>query len=134
MKWTEHDSARAYKEGWKLVNGYVRPHYGLATTVLYSPWEVVSHLRCKGRTSEWHRNVFLNLPWTDADDSLAREGGWKLAGSLQPQIVRTSQKYDSDEAAAAAVAAQASGSTPDPLCVKALTYLAKRRLLEGVQI
>lgn len=134
MKWTDEDVERAYKEGWKLVNGYVRPHYATATTALYSPWDVVSHLRCKGRTSEWHRNVFLNLPWTDADDSLAREGGWKLTGSLPPRIVRTSQKYDSDEAAAAAVVAQASGNTPDPLCVKALTRLAKRRLLEGVQI
>lgn len=129
MKWTEHDSARAYKEGWKLVNGYVRPHYDAATTALYSPWDVVSHLRYKGRTSEWHRNVFLNLPWTAVDDSLAREGGWKVTGDLQPRIVRTSQKYDSDEAAAAAVIAQASASTPDPLCVKAAARIAKFRLL-----
>ena len=127
MKWTDEDAERARKEGWVYQNGYVRQSFG--PSPFYDPIAVVEHLREKGKTSEWHRDVYLALPWTAADDALSRLDGWCLSFGT---LFRTNTaKFASDKEAQQYVSEAAAH---DPLCVKALTRLAKRRLLEGVQI
>ena len=128
MKWTDKDAERARKEGWVYQNGYVRQHFG--PSPFYGPMMVVKHLREKGRKSKWHRDVYLSLPWTEADDMLSKRDGWRFAayGTL-PRI--SAINFSTDEEAQQYVSEAAAH---DPLCVKALARLAKRRLLEGVQI
>lgn len=128
MKWTDEDVERARKEGWAYQNGYVRQSFG--PSPFFSPITVVEHLREKGKKSKWHRDVYLALPWTVADDMLSSRDGWRLTS--YGTLIRTSTiKFSSDEEAQQYVSEAAAH---DPLCVKALTRLAKRRLLEGVQI
>jgi len=45
----------AKEEGWKIVGGYVARAYN-------STSEIVRFLRAKGKTSDWHRDVYMNLP------------------------------------------------------------------------
>lgn len=126
MKWTDADVERARKEGWAYQNGYVRQIFG--PSPFYGPMMVVQHLREKGKKSKWHRDVYISLPWTQADDMMSKQDGWRLTYGT---VIRTSAtKFSSDEEAQQYVSEAAAH---DPLCVKALTRLAKCRLLEGVQ-
>ena len=129
MKWTDEDVARARKEGWAYQNGYVRQSFG--PSPFYDPISVVEHLREKGKKSKWHRDVYLALPWTSADDGMSRHDGWVL---YEHGMRACSTRFKNDEELQKHVQQQALARFPDPLCIKALARLAKRRLLEGVQI
>lgn len=127
MKWTEEDAKRAAAEGWVYRNGYVAQIY--SSGKFFSPYEVVAHLRKKGVTSKWHREVYLSLPWTNADEQLMAGEGWRATFGT---VIRTNTRtFASDEEAQAAVHVRACANPPDPLCIKVLARLAKRRLLEG---
>lgn len=129
MEWTEEDTKRAAAEGWAYRNGYVAQIHSAGK--FFSPYEVVAHLRKKGVTSEWHRKIYLSLPWTMADEKLMVGEGWRATFDT---VIRTNTRtFASDEEAQAAVQARACANPPDPLCIKALTCIAKRRLLEGVE-
>jgi hypothetical protein len=118
----------AKKEGWKVVSGYVAQAYNAKGQCPFSStWEIVQFLREKGKTSEWHRDVYMELPWNDIDDQMAYEEGWYLA--FNEILLRSHAKFPNNEAAQAHVLAGVEAG--DPLHLKAAKTLAKRRLLYG---
>ena len=120
----------AKEEGWKIVGGYVaRAHNARGQCQFNSTSEIVRFLRQKGKTSDWHRDVYMNLPWNDADGQMSFEEGWRL--SYNEILLRSTIKFPSNEAAQAHV--QTGIDTGDPLHLKAIKTLAKRRLLYGDQ-
>ena len=53
----------AKEEGWKIVGGYVARAYNARGQCPFnSTSEIVRFLRAKGKTSDWHRDVYMNLP------------------------------------------------------------------------
>lgn len=129
MEWTEEDAKRAAAEGWEYRYGYVAPIRSAGK--FFSIYGVMSHLRKKGITSEWHRGIYLSLPWSNIDELMTLGEGWRATFDT---VIRTNTyTFASDEEARAAVQARACADPPDPLCIKALTCIAKRRLLEGVE-
>lgn len=134
MDWTEEDRERARKEGWAYQNGYVRNVYDCMGIPRFNDhYSVIAHLREMARTSEWHKYVYLNLPWTDADNFLARHEGWSI--NTTDGIIRpTYRSYDkpfeqANEEAQEYVLKEAQQG--DPLYIKALTLSAKKKLLGG---
>lgn len=130
MEWTDADTKRAAKEGWKRLSGYVvrtYDHFGL------SPFpdtaSVIEFLRNKGKKSEWHKQVYLSLPWTTADDQMATFEGWHLASNSI--LTRSTVFFRTNDAAREYVVTRAQAG--DPLHIKALSTLAKRRLIYGDQ-
>ena len=120
----------AKEEGWKIVGGYVARAYNARGRCPFSSTsEIVRFLRTKGKTSDWHRDVYLNLPWTNTDDQMSYEEGWRLA--FNEIVLRSTVKFPSNEDAQAHV--QAGTDAGDPLHLKAIKTLAKRRLLYGDQ-
>ena len=108
----------AKEEGWKIVGGYVARAYNARGQCPFnSTSEIVRFLRDKGKTSGWHRDVYMNLPWNDA--------------AYNEILLRSTVKFLSNEAAQAHV--QTGIETGDPLHLKAIKTLAKRRLLYGDQ-
>lgn len=120
----------AKEEGWKIVGGYVaRAYNAYGQCPFNSTSEIVRFLRAKGKTSEWHRDVYMELPWSYADHQMSFEEGWHLA--YNEILLRSTVKFLSNEAAQAHV--QTGIETGDPLHLKAIKTLAKRRLLYGDQ-
>lgn len=128
MNWTGADIERAAKEGWKYLNGFVfRTFDDSGLCPFPHITDVVKFLRHKGKESEWHREVYLSIPWTDADDQMTIPEGWRLAsGSI---LTRSSVLFSTNEEAREYVVARAQDG--DPLHIKALSTLAKRRLTYG---
>ena len=119
---------QAKEEGWKIVSGYVARAYNIRGQCPFnSTSEIVRFLREQGKTSEWHRDVYMNLPWNDTDDRMSFEEGWRLA--YNEILLRSTVKFLSNEAAQAHI--QTGIETGDPLHLKAIKTLAKRRLLYG---
>lgn len=141
MEWTNADTERAAKEGWKRLGGYVARTYdasGLCpfpdtvnvVEFLRDTVNVVEFLRDKSKESEWHRQVYLSLPWTIADDRMAAPEGWHLApNSILTR--NTMAAFRTHDAAREHVVTRAQAG--DPLHIKALSTLAKRRLINGDQ-
>lgn len=86
-------------------------------------------LRNKGKKSEWHRQVYLSIPWTDADDQMTVSEGWRL--TFDSVLTRSTVFFRTNDAAREYVVAHAQAG--DPLHIKALSTLAKRRLIYGDQ-
>lgn len=130
MEWTYADTDRAAKEGWRVLGGYVvrtYDHFGLNS--FPDTASVIEFLRDKGKESEWHKQVYLSLPWTAADDQMATFEGWRLAfGSI---LTRNTAIFKTSDIARGHVIACAENG--DPLHIKALSTLAKRRLIYGDQ-
>lgn len=131
MEWTEADVKRAAKEGWKYRNGYVAPL--LTSQSFITTFDVVKYLARKAQTSKWHRDLYMELPWTDADDNAARAYGWRLwVRDGQPVIWSCDRtKFEDNTKAQDFVREQATKENPDPLCIKAISKLTKLRLLQG---
>ena len=127
---TPDQELQAKKEGWKVVNGYAARAYDARGQCPFTGIpDVIRFLREKGKTSDWHRDVYLNLPWTNTDEQMSFEEGWVL---IHNQILlRSTAKFPSNEAAQAHV--QTGIDAGDPLHLKAIKTLAKRRLLYGDQ-
>lgn len=128
MDWSNDDAQRAKREGWAYHNGYVSRLFspnGLSP--FYSTNDLIRFIREKGRKSDWHKNVYLTVPWTAADDELAAVDGWRL--TYDSIITRRLSAFANDELAQEYV--QLKAAYGDPLCMKALKVLAKRRLLYG---
>lgn len=120
MEWTHEDDQRAKEEGWRRYGDFVMVQYTPEGGLRFSgAYEIISHLRHRGIQSEWHKNVYLSLPWVVADDMMALSEGWRLK-TLQSE---------SDDAACQYVLERAKSG--DPLHIKALAVLAKRRLTQG---
>ena len=130
MEWTDADTGRAAKEGWKLPGRYVARRYdALGRCPFHHTFDVVEFLRDKGKKSEWHKQVYLWLPWTGADDQMAVSEGWRL--TFDSVLTRRTVFFGTNEAAREYVVAHAQAG--DPLHIKALSTLAKRRLIYGDQ-
>ena len=130
MEWTDADAKRAAKEGWKRLNGFVaRAVDSSGLCPFPRPTDVVAFLRHTGKESEWHRKVYLSLPWTYADDQMTIPEGW----CLRSNSIRTRSPvfFETDDTAREYVVAHAQAG--DPLHIKALSTLAKRRLIYGGQ-
>jgi hypothetical protein len=133
MKWTEKDIARASKEGWKYHNGYVAPLLANFQSEFITTFDVVEFLAHKAKTSQWHRDLYMKLPWTDADDYAARKHGWRLWVQGGHSVIWSCNRtrFNTNEDAQDFVREQATKENPDPLCVKAISKLTKLRLLQG---
>lgn len=128
MDWSNNDIQRAKQEGWAYLNGYVtRLFSSNGTSPFLSSIDLVSFLREEGRKSDWHKTVYLTIPWTVADDELAAVEGWRL--TYDSILTRRLPVFASNELAREHV--QQGAADGDPLCMKALKVLAKRRLLYG---
>lgn len=128
MDWSNDDIQRAKREGWAYVNDYVtRLFASNGTSPFYSTNDLIRFIREKGRKSDWHRTVYLTVPWTGADDELAAVEGWRL--TYDSILTRRLPAFASNELAQEHV--QQRAAEGDPLCMKALKVLAKRRLLYG---
>ena len=130
MEWTDADTKRAAKEGWKRLSGFVARAYDASGLCPFlHTIDVVEFLRNKGKESEWHKQVYMSLPWTDADNQMAFTEGWRLAfGSI---LTRNTAIFKTSDMARGHVIACAENG--DPLHIKALSTLAKRRLIYGDQ-
>ena len=127
---TPDQELQAKKEGWKIANGFAARAYDARGQCPFrTVSDVIRFLRQKGKTSDWHRDVYMNLPWNDADDQMSYEEGWRLA--VNEILMRGTNRFPSNEAAQAHV--QAGIDAGDPLHLKAVKTLAKRRLLYGDQ-
>lgn len=127
---TPEQQLQAKKEGWKIVGGYVGRAYSSHGQCPFNTVEqIVSFIREKGKTSDWHRAVYLALPWNKADDDMAHAEGWRLA--YNEILLRSTARFDTNEAAQAFV--QKGIESDDPLHIKTISTLAKRRLLYGDQ-
>lgn len=130
MEWTSADSRRAAKEGWKLQNGYAARAYDPTGHCPFPHTiNVVEFLRSKGKKSEWHKQVYMSLPWTDADDRMTVGEGWRL--TFDSVLTRNTAFFRTNDAAREYVVTRAQAG--DPLHIKALSTLAKRRLIYGDQ-
>lgn len=120
----------AKEEGWKIVGGYVARAY---TAHGHCPFpttmDVVKFLRERGKSSDWHRDIYMSLPWSGADDDMTFEEGWRLA--YNEILLRSTTKFATNEDAQAHV--QAGIDAGDPLHLKAIKTLVKRRMLYGDQ-
>lgn len=126
MDWTEADVKRAAKEGWKRQSGFVARAYDPSGRCPFPHTiDVVEFLRNRGKKSEWHKAVYLSLPWTDADDQMTVSEGWRL--TYQSVLTRSLVFFATNDAAHEFVVARAQAG--DPLHIKALSTLAKRRLI-----
>lgn len=130
MEWTDADTKRAAKEGWKRLGGFVARAYDASGRCPFPHTiAVVEFLRNKDKKSEWHKAVYLSLPWTDADDQMAVSEGWRL--TYQSVLTRRLVIFATNDAAREFVVDRAQAG--DPLHIKALSTLAKRRLIYGDQ-
>ena len=121
---------QAREEGWKIVGGYVARAYNTNGLCPFdSTSGIIRFLRERGKTSEWHRDVYMDLPWSFADDQMSYEEGWVLARN--EILLRSTNKFSSNEDAQTHV--KAGIDSGDPLHLKAIKTLAKRRLLYGDQ-
>ena len=130
MDWTEADTKRAAKEGWKRLSGYIVPAYDASGQCPFSCLaDAVEFLRNKGKKSEWHRQVYLSIPWTYIDHHMSTSEGWRLTDDSI--LTRSTLFFETDDAAREYVVTHAQAG--DPLHIKALSTLAKRRLTYGDQ-
>lgn len=128
MKWTAADTKRAAKEGWKRLGGSVIRAYDASGQCPFPHTiDVVEFLRSKGKRSEWHRQVYLSIPWTGADDWMADSEGWRL--TFDSILTRSTPFFRTNDDAREYVVTRAQAG--DPLHIKALSTLAKRRLIYG---
>ena len=120
----------AKEEGWKIVGGYVARAYNSRGQCPFNgASDVVRFLRQQGKTSDWHRDIYMDLPWSNADDQMTFEEGWRLA--YNEILLRSATKFATNEDAQAYV--QAGIDAGDPLHLKAIKTLVKRRMLYGDQ-
>ena len=130
MEWTDADAKRAAKEGWKRLGGFVARAYDASGRCPFPHTiEVVKFLRNKGKKSEWHKQVYMSLPWTYADDQMTVSEGWRL--TFDSVLTRSSVFFRTNDAAREHVVTHAQAG--DPLHIKALSTMAKRRLIYGDQ-
>lgn len=130
MEWTDADTKRAAKEGWKRLSGFVARAYDTSGQCPFlHTTDVVEFLRHKGKKSEWHKQVYMSLPWTNADDLMTFSEGWRLTSDSV--IALGTVSFKTNDAAREHVVARAQAG--DPLHIKALSTLAKRRLIYGDQ-
>lgn len=80
MNWTSEDAERAAKEGWKLVNGIPFRRFDKTGFCPHaSTAHLLQFLLAKADSgSEWHRNIVINMPWSEGFNSIAMTDGWVL--------------------------------------------------------
>lgn len=121
IQWSLNDHNRSLGEGWKFQNGYVhRAFNSRGETPFKNNHEVVAHIINQALAgSEWHKNLYMRLPWTSADSWYAASNlGWSLAlGKYQP----TYSGYD------LAVQQATEGNF---VAEKAISHTTKMRFLE----
>ena len=115
---TEH--MLAYYEGWKYINGYVLPIKN--SNPFTSTYDIEDHIRVKGATSEWHKEVYLALPWGHADTRAASAEGWKIMSDFSFRSTRKANIRD----ITALISSKAGGG--ELLYVKAVIHCAKGKL------
>ncbi len=119
----ENDKERqqAHSEGWTLRNGQVcrffTPH-GMCQHV--DMLALFEFLALKGRTSEFHKRVFLNIEWTGLHSTMMRKRG--IGYSLTQYVLIDPQ----DRIDVTNLAAEG-----DPLAIKIITTIAARKLMQG---
>jgi len=127
MKWTAADKKRARIEGWDISNGYpIRVFNTHSHSSFLSVYQIVAHISQCAESSEWHRDIFLSLPWTSADDIQARNDGWDLSRGIMNIRSFNALVFPTDQHARDYVAQQAAKN--NALCLKALRKITLHRL------
>ena len=86
----------AKEEGWKIVGGYVARAYNARGQCPFpTTMDVVKFLRERGKSSDWHRDIYMNLPWSGADDDMTFEEGWRLA--FNEILLRSTARFATNE-------------------------------------
>lgn len=133
MDWLPQDVERAAKEGWKRQNGFVtRIVDASGRSAFTSDMQLMLYLYRQGISSQWHREVFISLPWTGAHDEMAEMQGWCIGrnhGVFTLSAHKGLKGFKTNTDAAEFVSKQAQQG--DPLCMKAAVTISKRRLLSG---
>lgn len=121
--WTDEDVSRATREGWRrgyYGNLFPLPHARFRTDI-----QVYKHVRNTGRTSEWHRNVFLASSWGVRQHTLALEEGWVITRDTDTSPLRIEflkrSKLNQESL-------QRRAENGDPLALAAILFVAKTNL------
>src|SRR5574343_1143068 len=121
IQWSYEDHHRSLGEGWKFQNGYVhRAFNSRGETPFKTSHEVVAHIIDKARAgSEWHKNLYMRLPWTAADSWYSATNlGWSLVlGKYHP--ANTGYEMAAKQATEGNIVAE-----------KAISHTTKMRFLE----
>ena len=110
---TPFDHDRAVAEGWNIIHGTPSRVYDKnGMCKFFSSHEIMHHLRMKGVSSEFHRDAFMSLPWTDYHHAVSMKNGWQVRqdGNLsnREKVIQAAEDGD-------------------PLAVKALSEAARRK-------
>jgi hypothetical protein len=120
--WSFEDHHRSIQEGWQFKNGYVKPYFNSQGQSPFSNGTyVLLHLHEKARTSEWHKALYMVLPWTPADGLIASRLGWNLSKMTHKSAFITGSNTNYERCLAAEY----------PVAQKAAITLAKIRFLNA---
>lgn len=79
LKWSKEDELRAEKEGWKLrLDSAIRAFNSFGGCPFSNIHTLYDFLRTQSETSEWHRNVYMQLNWFGPDSQAANKLGWGI--------------------------------------------------------
>lgn len=126
MDWSPADAKQAAADGWRMdpMLGPIRSYDRNGQSRISSQYKLYNFIRTMSASSEFYRRVYDEIVWNATDDYAARDLGWGIStGELG---TRDLTKFLTNEEAKDHVANLAEQN--DPLAVKALTTLARRRL------
>lgn len=127
MQWTGVDARKARGEGWDYAQGYLRLVARPDGSYRFGSFRALleSILSKAQQNSSWHENVFMSLPWTDADNVIASRMGFVVSqGTFIFTSYPSAKVYTVDE-----ITARANDGCL--ICQKALATLTRRKLLHG---
>jgi hypothetical protein len=124
MDWTNEDIDRAAEEGWRYYNGSLLP---TASNYMFSFRTTYIEIRAKAEKSEWHRKVYMMLPWMEPDYTFALHEGWNVA-FLGPNRIIAVRQHSQEQMEELVKQRAREGS---PLHQKAIYLVTKSKLLYG---
>lgn len=124
MQWTKADARKARKEGWDYSHGYLRiitqPDGFYRISSIHALLKSILDKAQRG--SSWHENIFMSLPWTEADNMIANKIGFVI--SQNRFFFPDAKFFDMED-----ITARANDGCL--ICRKALATLTRRKLLHG---
>ena len=131
MVLTEKQREEARAEGWKVQGNYVARAYDYNGGCPFdNTFAVVEHICHRGKESEWHRELFMSLPWTSADSDLLFVHGFTFR--VTSGIASVHGLMTPVEAGQRLAALAAAGE--EPIFAKALANATKQKLLQGTGV
>lgn len=131
MNLTPEQEALAASEGWFYASGYVHPKN---SGPFISSEAVVRHLSIKAETSEFHRDLYLQLPWMPSDNLIAKSMGWWIYTSRNGHeaVSYNPRMHDSQEAVEQYIRDRADAG--DVVCQKVISKTIRNKLLQEQKV